>query len=80
MESSTLGRWSYMYLICERPSPGELMNVLTRMMNFQIIAVPGAVQEVINFSVLPSKGTHSLTLIKKHAPHLQKTVIQPDSA
>lgn len=49
MESSSPGGWSYMYLTRERPNPGELMNVLTRMMNFQIIAVPGAVREVLYF-------------------------------
>ena len=49
MESSSPGGWSYMYLTRERPNPGELMNVVTRTMNFQIFAVPGAVREVIYF-------------------------------
>ena len=75
MKSSSPGGWSYMYLTRERPNPGELMNVLTRMMNFQIIAVPGAVREV-------SKAIkrQAFTNVNCKAPHLQKTVIQPDSA
>ena len=65
-ESSLPGGWRNMHLTRQRPNPRELMNALTRMINFQIIAVPGAVQEVIYFFVFPSKGKHSLTLIAKH--------------